>query len=508
MNALVPTAAMARRPRGRPLRTSSRPRARATLVLAAATVAAAAGVVPLAATPAGAAPPGVRDDFDGNGYRDLAVAAPHALVDGQEHAGAVVVVPGSAAAPSAAATTVLSQSSPGVPGASEAGDAWGAAVAAGEFDPDGRADLAVGAPGEDTGQGVDVGAVIVLWGGTGGLGAGTALATPATLGLTGFGGTLAAGDFDGDGVDDLAVGQQGVNDVWIYRGGSGFPAAPTGFEATALTDGVAGVATLAAGDINGDGTDDLVVGGDNLTARDYFRNAVYLSPGSASRRVYAGLAGHGTSAAVGDVDGDGRADVVTGHPREPDGVFQGTSRGGNVTVTYGAAGGLATSRAPVVIHQNTAGVPGAAEPEDQFGASVALGDINGDGYADLAVGADQENIGEALQAGAVTVFHGSAAGLTTTTSYSLHQNTAGVPGGAEANDRLGNAVSLTDRNRDGRADLAIGVPGEDEGAGGFMWLPATATGITTTGSVGVGASATGLAVTGQYPPELGSDFSG
>ncbi|TDC22184.1 VCBS repeat-containing protein [Streptomyces sp. 8K308] len=490
------------------MRTSPRHRARATLVLAVATVATAAGVVPLTATPAGAAPPGVRDDFDGDGYRDLAIAAPHAPVDGQEYAGAVVVVPGSAGAPRAAATTLTSQSGPGVPGASEEGDAWGAALAAGDFDGDGRADLAVGAPGEDTAQGVDVGAVTVLWGGASGLGGGTALATPASPGLTGFGGSLAAGDFDGDGVDDLAVGQQGTNDVWIHRGGSGFSAAPAGFAATALTDSLAGVATLAAGDINGDGTDDLVVGGDNLTARDYFRNAVYLSPGSAARRTYAGLAGHGTSAAVGDIDGDGRADVVTGHPREPDGVFQGTSRGGNVTVTYGAAGGLATSRAPVVIHQNTAGVPGAAEPEDQFGASVALGDIDGDGHADLVVGADQENIGTATFAGAVTVFHGSAAGLDTTTSYPLHQNTADVPGGAEPNDRLGNAVSLTDRNRDGRADLAIGVPGEDEGAGGFMWLPATATGITATGSIGIGATATGLATTAQYPPELGTAFSG
>ena len=97
-------------------------------------------------------------------------------------------VPGSAAAPHAAATTVISQSSPGVPGASEEGDTWGAVVAAGDFDNDGRADLAVGAPGEDTGQGVDVGAVVVLWGGTGGLSGGTALATPTTPGLSGFGG--------------------------------------------------------------------------------------------------------------------------------------------------------------------------------------------------------------------------------------------------------------------------------------------------------------------------------
>src|SRR4051812_20472887 len=95
------------------------------------------------------------------------------------------------------------------------------------------------------------------------------------------------------------------------------------------------------------------------------------------------------------------------------------------------------------------------------GAGSARGDFNGDGFADLAVGVPREDVGSAVDAGAVNIIYGSAAGLTTAGNQFLTQDTTAIEDVAEAGDSFGAALAATDFNGDGFADLIVGVPGED-----------------------------------------------
>jgi hypothetical protein len=114
--------------------------------------------------------------------------------------------------------------------------------------------------------------------------------------------------------------------------------------------------------------------------------------------------------------------------------------------------------------QDSPDVPGTAEPGERFGASLAAGDFDEDGRADLAIGVRFDRINGKV-AGSVNVLYGDAAGLTGTGAQLWHQDLAAVPGGAEADDDFGHALAAGDLDGDGADDLAIGVPGEALGSG-------------------------------------------
>ncbi|XES01315.1 FG-GAP repeat protein [Streptomyces sp. S1D4-11] len=185
----------------------------------------------------------VRADFDGDGYTDVAIAAPGGTVNGRAGAGYFAVVYGMAEVPNGVKRQVISQDRYGIPGTAEAGDHFGGRLTAADLDGDGFTDLVVGAPGEDIGSARDVGLQTVVWGGAGGL------ATATTVGQGRA--ETRAGDFDGDGHLDLATAYQ-MRYGPISRSGA---AARTG----PLVDLDVRVYAMEAGDVDGDGTTDLVV---------------------------------------------------------------------------------------------------------------------------------------------------------------------------------------------------------------------------------------------------------
>src|SRR5215213_8180723 len=128
-----------------------------------------------------------------------------------------------------------------------------------------------------------------------------------------------------------------------------------------------------------------------------------------------------------DFNHDGFADLAVGVPQDRIG---GVFFAGAVNVFYGSAGGLSGSGSQYFT-QNTPGVASSAEESDSFGRALAAGDFDHDGFADLAVGAPGEGVGDIPNAGAVNVLYGSAAGLSGSGSQYFTQNTPGVASSAE-----------------------------------------------------------------------------
>ena len=411
-------------------------------------------------------------DFNGDGYADLAIGVTGEQVGSARDAGAVNVLYGSRRGVTAVGDDLWTQASPGVKGKAEGcsrrdcedlGDEFGFDVASGDFDRDGRADLAIGVPRDRAGGVPDAGAVNVLYGSRRGLTArGDQRWSRANLpGVPsagdGFGGALAAGDFDGDGYWDLAIGEtgqegrQGVSRpgrVQVLYGG------PDGL-------GSAGTATLAR---SMTGTGDVA------------------------------YQGFGVALAAGDLDGDGRADLAVGAPDNSCMSSDCVTTGGDVSVFYGTADGLGAIRAERW-SQDSPGILDEAETDDHLGAALAIGDFDADGFDDLAAGAFYEWLGPCVfpydpchaGQGAVSVIYGSTDGLTAEGNQLWHQGVAGVPGTPEFLDLCGDALAAGDFNGDGADELAIGVPGEDfgskEGAGAVLVLPGSrGSGLTATGA--------------------------
>jgi len=412
-------------------------------------------------------------DVNGDGFVDVIVGASR-FDDGEFNEGAAFVYFGSASGPSTAADWQAESN--------KASAEFGTSVAgAGDVNGDGYADMIIGARVFDNGES-DEGAAFVYYGSASGPSIAADWQAESNKADTEFGSSVAgAGDVNGDGYADVIVGAPLFDNNGASNKGAAFVffGSDSGLAATAAWQAEGddpfdrfGTSVAGAGDVNGDGYADVIVGARNFDTDQNLEGAAFVYFGSASGLSTTAdwqaegdqvSASFGISVAgAGDVNGDGFADVIVGA------VFfdNGQDDEGAAFMYLGSASGLGTA-------------PAWQAESDQdaawFGASVAgAGDVNGDGFADVIVGASLFDNGEANE-GAAFGYLGAASGLVTTAAWQAEsdQDFAG----------FGDAVAAAgDVNGDGFADLIVGAPqfdnGETNEGAAFVFL-GSASGLST-----------------------------
>jgi hypothetical protein len=413
-------------------------------------------------------------DFNGDGFTDLAAGAPGQDVGAVAGAGVVVVLYGTHAGLTSSGSQLFDQDSELMQDDAETNDAFGSALAAGNFGRTGADDLAIGVGGESVDVIPNAGIVQVVYGSITGLSQnGNQLWTEGDPGVPSdgieqddhFGGefgqssALVAADFGKDGHADLAIS--------IEREDVG-----------AVVD--AGAVVVLYGAPSG-----LTTAGSQFWTQD--------KPGVLDDAEDGDF--FGTSLAAADFGKSAKADLAIGVGLEALGTKEGC---GAVNVLYGTSGGLTTAGTQLIT-QDTPGVvdqcedKGATERGDLFGFSLAAANLGKSPQADLAIAAIAEDVGTGVDAGAVIVLYGTTTGLSTVGNQFWSQDTPGIAdtsegqGASTAPDFFGFAMLAANFGRSGQADLAIGVLGEDlvgntlAEAGAVNVLYGAANGLTATG---------------------------
>ncbi|MCF0070618.1 FG-GAP-like repeat-containing protein [Dyadobacter sp. CY261] len=403
-------------------------------------------------------------DVNGDGLGDVIVGAPY-FDNGEENEGAVFAFHGTVSG------ILLSG---GLFDANQKDAQLGYSVScAGDMNGDGYSDVVVGAPFYDNGEAKE-GAAFVFKGNGSGLSFGWwQLVLDADQADAGFGYSVAgAGDVNGDGYGDVIVGavlydenQPDEGAAFVYHGSDqGVSLAPGKTISSGQTFSFMGWAVNGAGDINGDGYGDIVVSAAVYTKTQTEEGMVSVYYGSkigidydSPQTFFGDQLGAGLGSSVGsagDVNGDGFGDVVIGAYR----YFNGLLEEGAALVYLGTSAGLDLPSVRILDSNQSGSWMG--------NASASAGDVNGDGYSDIIVGAHLYNFG-AGQEGAVFIYHGSASGMGSQADRTIRLNQVGA--------EFGRSVAAAgDVNGDGYADVIIGADNYSNGlsheGGSFVYL--------------------------------------
>ena len=330
---------------------------------------------------------------------------------------------------------------------------FGFAVAtAGDVNRDGYSDVLIGAPQFDNGQS-DEGRAFLYYGSAAGLAAAPAWTAENNQALAFFGEALGpAGDVNGDGYADVIIGSHvfdnGQTDegrAYVYHGSSsGLGTAPAWTAEGNQVGAVFGQAVGTAGDVNGDGFSDVVVGAENYDNGQTDEGRAFVYRGSATGLVttptwtresdQAGAGFGVTVATAGDVNADGFADLIVGAW----GYDNGEENEGRVFVYHGSASGLGALAWTAESNQLVG----------QMYKCATAGDVNGDGYADVIVSAPLYTNGQSLE-GRAWVFYGSLSGLAAQPAWGVESN--------QTFANLGEVATAGDVNGDGYADVMVGA---------------------------------------------------
>ena len=425
-------------------------------------------------------------DVNGDGFADVIVGA--MLYDnGQDTEGRAYVYHGSA--------TGLGTTAAWTAESNQVGASFANSVAlAGDVNGDGFGDVIIGGSLYDNGQ-MDEGMAFVYHGSAVGLGTVAAWTSESNQVDAEYAQSVAtAGDVNGDGYADVVIGartfangQTGEGQAVAYQGSAtGLGSVPAWSNEGNQASAEFGGAVATAGDVNGDGYSDVVVGAKLYSNGQSFEGQAFayhgaptglaIGPARALEMNQGGAELGTVVAPAGDVNGDGYSDVIVGA------VFydNGETNEGAAFVYYGSRTGIGSS--PNWMAEGN-------QADSRFGEFAAgAGDVNGDGYADLIIGAHGYDNGESSE-GRVFVYHGSASGLATTAAW--------ITEGNQMSAAWGHAVSSAgDVNGDGFADVIIGAPGfsndTTQEGGAFVFL-GSATGLAATPDwVGEGNQGTSL----------------
>lgn len=373
-------------------------------------------------------------DVNGDGYSDALFGAPDAT-NGQAGEGQVYVHYGGLLGLNPLPSLILE--------ANLAGAGYGTSVAsAGDVNGDGYSDVVIGSPNAN-----GTGRAYIHHGGPAGLGFGAALTLNGTPGSLFGASVCTAGDVNADGYADVLIGAPAADRVELHLGSAtGLDPTPHVTFAPIITGGGYGTSVSTAGDVNGDGYSDVIIGAPEYTNPQVFEGAAFIYLGNLTqvlntpqltlelnlpgRRVGQSVAG------AGDMTGDGYYEVIVGAPT----TTQGETEEGVAYVLRGSPAG-STGAGIMTIQSNQVGA--------HLGTSVAeAGDVNGDGYADVIVGAPDYSNGQ-VNEGAAWVVLGASTGMGT--SMVIEVNGTG--------EHFGTAVSGSgDVDGDGYSDVLCGAP--------------------------------------------------